>query len=175
MVLMADKTYKRIETIKKGDMLQGIHGPVSVEYLDITKLGNRHMMTFEDRSVFWSEEHPFWARKDGKEWWWTANAETWRKEVETGAIAGLKDNYSILTGDGFEFAHIDGWKEKNVVVSDDWFPETPLYMPRAFGSPIIINGYVVTSGTDEFKFDYTKIDWNRDCKELKNEIHSNKS
>ena len=174
---MADKSYKKIETIKKGDILQGIHGPVPLEYLDIVTLGNRCVMTFDDQSIFWSEEHSFWARKDGKEWWWTANIETWRKEVEMGAIAGLKDNNSISTGDGFEFACLDGWKEKNVVISGErfWFPETQLYMPRAFGSPIIINGYVVTSGTDEFKFDYTKIDWNRDCKELKNEIHSNKS
>jgi hypothetical protein len=165
---MADKTWKEVQNIKEGDLVQGIHGPVAINELYITTLGPRKMMSFDDKSLYWSEEHPLWARKDGKEWWWSANAEIWREEVKNGIQAGLKDNDSIMTGFyGYEFATLDGWKEKHPIVSSGWLPETKLYQPRANGVPVIVNNYVVTSGTDEFSFDYTKIEWSKDCERLR--------
>jgi len=168
--LMYNKEWKNIENVKIGEYLLSINGPTLVESLDNVKLGHRKMLTFEDdRSFKWSEEHLLWA-KYIKEWWWCFNTHTWRKEVENGYVKGLKDNFSLMTGDnGFSFAHINGWVNRKVVedFSSDWNTETPLYLPITDGSPIIVDGYLVTAGTDEKRFDYNKINWDRDCKGFK--------
>jgi hypothetical protein len=157
---MADGSQKKIEDVQVGDMVQSVFGTVAVDKLDPTILGDRRMMTFSDESLFWSEEHPMWVRKDGKEWWWSAGPEMWFRELRNGITVGLKDNFSIMSGvDNIEFATIKGWEFKEVVESKGWLPETPLYSFGAAGAPIIVNGYVMTSHTNEFIYDYTKIRW----------------
>jgi hypothetical protein len=164
---MADGSWKRVELIQVGDLVESVFGPVPIDELYITTLGPRKMMTFNDKSLYWSEEHPFWAEKDGKEWWWAANVDIWKDEVKRGIIVGLKDNDSMMTGPGYRFATLNGWEAKTPEISPFWAPETPLYQPRAAGAPIIINNYVVTSGTNEFKFDYTKINWSKEFVRLR--------
>jgi hypothetical protein len=167
MVLMADGSWKLIELVVVGDMVQGVHGPEVVKAMDTPLLGSRKMMAFDDGSCIWSEEHLFWTNKDNVEWWWTANPPLWRREVVTGIIAGLKDNFSVRTGDGFEFAHLSGWAKRNVIKVGGYNPRTKLYLPITNGSPIIVNGYLVAGGANEFGFDYSTINWNKDCKAIK--------
>lgn len=168
-VLMADKTWRDIETVEKGELVLSINGPTKVEKQYQSFLGPRKMLTFaEDRNCIWSEEHLFWVMYI-KEWWWTYNTSVWRKEVETGYTKGLKDNYSLYTGDkGFYFAHLTGWIKRQVVedFSQDWNPDTPVYLSMTDGSPIIVDGYLVTGGTDESRYDYTKINWDVDYKKF---------
>lgn len=167
MILMADRTWKKIEDIQPGDVIQSVLGPATVTKFDPTTLGDRRMITFDDQSLFWSEEHPMWVRKNGKEWWWCAGPDMWFREIKNGITVGLKDNLSIMSGlDNNEFATLAGWKHRDVVVSDGWLPETTLYTLDAGGAPFIVNGYVASGCTNEFIFDYTKIKWSEACRNL---------
>jgi hypothetical protein len=157
---MADRTWRNIEDVQIGDMVMGVHGPVQVVDLDKPLLGDRKMMTFGDGSLAWSEEHMLWARDfDQSEWWWCANPDQWRFEVSVGHLSGLRDNYSMFVGDGYEYAHIDGWRAQTVNVDANYGPDTQLYLPVTEGSPIIVNGYVVGARVNEFGFDYRTIAW----------------
>lgn len=160
-VLMGDCSWRNIEEVKVGDMVMGVHGPVPVVDIDHPILGHRRMMTFEDGSLAWSEEHMLWAReRGGREWWWCANPHQWRFEVSVGHLGGLKDNYSMFWGGGFEYAHVDGWIAQKVKMDPSYTADTRLYLPVTTGSPIIVNGYVVGARVNEFGFDYNTIAWN---------------
>jgi hypothetical protein len=171
LVLMSDGFWKTIETVKAGDLVQGVHGPVVVDYLDVTTLGDRRMMSFKDKSCTWSEEHLFWSRiGNGEEWWWSANPDQWRREVAMGVVPGLKNNMSVRDGRGsveVEFAHMDGFKKREVIELKGWSHDTPLYLPVTKGSPIIVDGYVVAALANEKGFDYTKIKWVEGLKKIK--------
>lgn len=162
-VLMADGSLRLIETVQSGEWVMGADGkPAEVSYLHIAVLGPRKMYVFAEDGHEWSDEHLHWTRENGKEWWWSANPDNWLKEVDAGLVAGLKDNYSVRTGRGLheEFAHVDGWVKRCVVeVSRPY--ETPVYLPVTAGIPVIVNGYVVTGGTDYKLFDYEKFQWNQ--------------
>jgi hypothetical protein len=158
---MGDGSWRNIEDVNVGDLVMGVNGLVPVVDLDMPLLGERRMMTFDDGSLTWSEEHMLWARREGvREWWWCANPDQWRFEVSVGHLAGLKDNHSMYSGDGFEYAHIDGWKPQTAKVDPSYGPDTQLYLPVTSGSPIIVNGYVVGARVNEFGFDYKSIAWN---------------
>jgi hypothetical protein len=159
-VLMADLTWKPVEQVAKGEYVWTISGPALVVRPYITKLGDREMLRFTDKSLQWSSEHPIWARnKSGDEWLWTYDPEKWRREVTAGAIGGLKDNYSIWTGDAVEFAHIDGFRKNSIEVLLGYSPETPLYAVITEGPMVVTGGYLVAAGTNEFNFDYTITKW----------------
>ena len=119
------------------------------------------MITFDDESLFWSEEHSFWTRMDNKEWWWSHSADTWRWEVESGVIGGLFDNSSIRDGELLiEYAHLDGWRLQKSKVSDIKFDSsTPLFLPVTNGAPIIVNGYLVGACVNQHNYDYTNLKW----------------
>jgi hypothetical protein len=162
-VLMADGSTKNIEDLVAGDMLMTVGGKsTKCVRLEATILGNRKMIEFEDSSFRWSEEHPLWARdiSTKKQWWWAWNPDAWRAEIALGIGVGLKDNFSVYTGQDVEYAHIDGWTSMKTRVTPETFDYfTPLYMPFTKGLPAIINGYVVTACTNEWVVDYTKMDW----------------
>jgi len=162
-VLMADGSLRSIETVQGGEWVMGADGkPAEVSYLHIAVLGPRKMYVFAEGGHEWSDEHLHWTRENGKEWWWSANPDNWLKEVDAGLVAGLEDNYSVRTGRGLheEFAHVDGWVKRSVVeVSRPY--ETPVYLPVTAGIPVIVNGYVVTGGTDYKLFDYETFKWNQ--------------
>jgi hypothetical protein len=164
-VLMADGSVRNVEDIVAGDLLMTVGGK-STECIEmyLPILGNRKMIEFEDKSSMWSEEHPFWTRniKTKTQWWWIYGADTWREEVAAEIAVGLFDNNSVLTGDTseLEFATVDGWrsaKPQETAEAYDYF--TQLYHPKTAGTPIIVNGYLVTGGTDQWSYDYTKLDW----------------
>lgn len=172
MVLMADGTEKAIETIIESDILMGADGrPVTIKVLDFPILGERKMLSFaEDKSIRWSDEHLFWGRNESKQWWWTACHASWIKEVEAGAVVGLRDNHSFLPTEGFQFAHMEGFVDRTVIDVSHEYPEgrnTKLYLPvNTTGVPFIVNGYVVTGGTNEFTYDYTQFDWSKSRNEV---------
>ena len=162
-VSMADGTTRNIEDIKENDLLLGVNGPVKVEYLKVTTLGNRKLLSFENEDLKFSEEHPFWTKQDNKQWFWTGNKDIFKWEVDIKAFPGLKDNDSIRSGiENLEFAHVDGWKTNEIVEvnKDEYTSDLPLYLPLTNGEMIIVNGYVVGTDIDEEKVDYTNINWN---------------
>lgn len=162
-VLMADGQWKAIEMVNVGDWLMGADGdPVQTHKIDRPLLGSRRMMAMADDSLLWSEEHGMWTRDSaeaGSEWWWSASPERWRAEVESGDIGGLHDNQSMRTGEGFDFAHLEGWKSQEVIEASGYGPETQLYLPVTDGVPIIVNGYVVGAGINEDGYDYKAFRW----------------
>jgi hypothetical protein len=159
MVMMGDGSQKAIELLATGDMLMGPAGPTAVISMETPVLGSRKLLQFADGHT-WSEEHAHWTRDSASnQWWWSANADMWRHEVAAGAIGGLIDNSSIRTGDGYSYAHIDGWKAQQYRVVDA-SPSLQLYTPITDGTPIIVDGYLVGAGVNEYGYDYTKLDWN---------------
>jgi hypothetical protein len=159
LVLMADQSWKPIETVQAGEWVMGAAGPAEVQRLHVSALGpNRRLMGFaEDAQLRWSEEHSFWARSAERQWWWSANPAMWRAEVELGVVKGLKDVYSHLEGE-VEYAHLDGFVERSVTIVPAP-ADTLVYLPITLGSPIIVNGYVVGASVNEFEYDYEKLDW----------------
>jgi len=159
LVLMWDRSWKRIETIIAGELLMGADGkptPCVEAYVNI--LGPRRMYVFAEHPEHeWSDEHLHWALKNGKQWWWSASPDQWRYEVYAGFVAGLKDNYSLLDGEVF-FASLDGFVDRNIVRVDR-APDTKVYLPITDGAPIIVNGYVVTGGTNQAAYDYDLFAW----------------
>lgn len=160
--MMADGTYRSIETIRVGDWVMGADGcQVQIQEVHRPLLADRAMMKMPDGSHFWSDEHAHWTRDSiGSEWWWSANPEAWRGEANSGLIGGLFDNDSLRDGPGFEFAHLHGWKDVQPIVADGFGPETQLYLPRTNGVGIIVNGYVVGSGVNEHNYPYSTFRWN---------------
>lgn len=161
LVLMADRTWKQVQTVEAGDMVMGPTGPVKVKRLHITKLeGYRRLMTFaEDPRHMWSEEHPYWAKKNNKQWWWAEGPDHLRAEMASGLLPGLRDPYSVLEGK-VDFASLEGFVQRTPVTVIGADPETPLFVPVIEGSPIFINGYMVSGFVNEFGYDYEKLDWN---------------
>lgn len=160
LVLMWDGTWKAIETIQEGEALMGADGlPTLCQEAYVNILGPRDMYVFAEHPEHeWSDEHLYWALQNGKEWWWSASPDQWRFEVYSGAVVGLHDNYSLFSGDA-EFAHLDGWVKRTLVkVPRD--ADTKVYLPITDGTPIIVNGYVVTGGTNEHQYSYSEFKWN---------------
>ena len=57
-----------------------------------------------------------------------------------------------------KFAHISVFVTREMT-QVDYPPETQLYLPITDGTPIIVDGYVVGVGVNEFGFDYTRFQW----------------
>ena len=166
-VLMADLTTRSIETVAPGDLLWTPVGAQLCLELDTPLLGQRRMLGFEDGSLLWSEEHALWARKNGREWFWSANPKMWQEEVQSGMIGGLRDNSTIMEGMGYQYAHITGWKSQTVVELDNFRSDTQLYLPRTSGWPIVVDGYLVGAGVNEFEVNYHNIAWQEHVNQLK--------
>ena len=163
LVLMADFTWKRVEAVQIGDYVMGVHKPERVKDMDIVILGpERKLRTIKETGFTWSEEHCFWGKQNQKEWFWSARKPAWLNEVRQKAVVGFKDNSTLMEGEGFEFATLDGFKKQEITTIQDSDPLTPLYLPITNGSPIIVAGYVAEAYVDEFGFDYHTIDWERD-------------
>ncbi|MGV2866454.1 hypothetical protein [Achromobacter sp. AGC39] len=164
MVLMADGTEKEISTIKAGDRVQGPTGPWTVDYLYKPMLGShREIYRFRDGSLAWSAEHPLWAKApSGDQWWWSVDPDCWRAEVAGGHIVGLFDNGSLLEGPGHQFAHVGKlWADCQPEVVKGFPPNTELYLPIAADGDriLIVNGYLVAAGMDQWRYDYSQFEW----------------
>ena len=162
LVLMGDRTWKQIQTIQPGDVVMGPTGPVMVKRLHVARVGEgRGLLRFkEDPRHMWSAEHPYWARQEGKQWWWSGDHVQIRKEIEMGLIAGLKDPHSFLGG-SVEFATLGGFAKRTPELVPNHDPDTLVFVPVVEGSPIFVNGYMVSAFMDEYNYDYSKLDWTR--------------
>ncbi len=162
-----------IENVKTGDYAicaDGVFRPI-VD-VETPLLGNRKMLNMDDNTLTWSEEHSFWTRdSNNNEWAWAHNKPEWLKEANEGVFGGLKDNDSIRTGNGYEFATTNGFEHKTYHIETKYKYNTQLYYPRVNTSLIIIGkygtngkitGYVVSGGIDEHVFNYKKFRWNKD-------------
>ncbi|AJD82922.1 Hom_end-associated Hint family protein [Achromobacter phage JWF] len=162
MVLMADGTQKLIETIQVGDQVMGWDGqPDEVDLMEYPILGERRLAGFADGSLSWSEEHLAWTRRDGHEWFGTLGKNWWYAEVLADHVVGLRDNATLrdLDEDRDEFAHVSGWVKRKLVAEKADY-NTQLYLPRTKRTHmIIVNGYLMTAGTDGFAVDYTQVNW----------------
>ena len=159
LVLMWDGSWKAIETILEGELLMGADGqPTPCLEAYSNTLGPRNMYVFAEHPEHeWSDEHLFWALQNGKEWWWSVSPDQWRYEVYSGLVVGLKDNYSLMSGPT-EYAHLSGWVNRTPIkVSRP--SDTKVYLPITDGTPIIVNGYVATGGTNEFQYAYSQFKW----------------
>ncbi len=167
-VLMSDLKWKFIQDINIGEFLWSPKGPVECIRMDMPLLGNRKMLKINDQYSFrWSEEHAIWSRKNNKQWFWSYNKKMWQKEVDDKEIFGLKDNNSMNTGIGFEFASLDGWVKAFPTQDETYNAETQLYMPRTDSWPIVVDNFLVGAGLNEFDADYNQIDWNEFIKDKK--------
>lgn len=156
---MWDRSWKPIETILVGELLMGADGkatPCLEAY--VNTLGPRRMYVFAEHPEHeWSDEHLYWALKNNKQWWWSASPDQWRYEVYAGFVQGLKDNYSLFDGE-VQYASLDGFVDRTPVRVDRPV-DTKVYLPITDGTPIIVNGYVVTGGTNQTTYDYDQFTW----------------
>ncbi|KVL49954.1 shufflon system plasmid conjugative transfer pilus tip adhesin PilV [Burkholderia territorii] len=160
-IMMADGSWEYVEKIKVGDMVMTPLGPEAVLDVETPLLGDRKMVSFEDRSFFWTDDHAFWTRRDGAQAFGVVDKQSWMRGVELGVVKGLPNNDDVrLLDDRWdEFAHIDGWQRKRVV-KHDMNPNTKVYLPIVGGCHMIIaEGYVVSAGANGFDFDYNTFDW----------------
>ena len=159
LVLMADRTWKQVQSIQAGEYVMGPRGPALVQRLHAVELGTRKLLSFaEDPRHLWSEEHPYWVRKNGKQWWWAANKDMLQDQFRSGLVRGLKDPNSLLDG-AAEFATLNGFVNRTPITMIGADPKQMLYVPVVENSPIIINGYVVGGFLSEYEFDYSSFDW----------------
>lgn len=172
-VLMADFTWKAMIDVKVGDMMWSINGPTPCIKEYETTLGDREMVEFDDGSSIFSSEHLHWTKTKDSTWWWSWNYYHWQREVDWGMTVGLPDNLSIKKHSdksNHSFAHIKGWKQvtPKAVKKPEYTPDLKLYLSMTGdGEPIVVNGYLVAGGTDGFKFDYEKIDWDNIIDQLR--------
>jgi hypothetical protein len=172
-VLMADGTWKNIETVVLNDNVMGMIGSTPVTSIHTPYLGGRQLLKFADSSLSWSDEHAMWTKSlaDNTQWWWTSNKPRWIREATTGIIRGLTDNSSIRTGTAdTEWANLNGWVSPTVEVDTSTTPYTQLYYIETGGSPIIVNGYVVGAGVNQTGFDYTNLNWDAIVTTINNSI-----
>lgn len=161
LVMMADKSYKTIESIKAGELLMSTNGTAKIVKMDRPKLGTRKLLKFSDNSLQWSEEHAMWTKNvNDSQWWWSYNSDYWKYEARKGVIGGLFDNSTIRTGNNnLKWAHTSGWLSNTVEEVADADQNTSLYLPFTNGYPIIVNGYVVGAGINQWVYDYSSLDW----------------
>jgi hypothetical protein len=163
-ILMADRSWKNVEDIVVGDVLMTPLGPEVVLDVETPILGDRRMIGFDDLSLLWTDDHGFWTRRDGKQAFGVYDKQSWLRGVEMGVVKGLpnNDDVRLLDDRHDEFAHMDGWVQRNTVVasSRQFPPETKVYLPIVGGCHMIIaEGYVVSAGANGFDFDYDTFNW----------------
>jgi hypothetical protein len=161
LVLMADGSWKPVETLQAGDMVRGPDEIARVERLHVATVGReRQLLTFrEDPHHIWTSDHPHWVRQANREWWWSGQSEYLRRAAEIGLITGLHDPASVLTGPA-EFAHLTGFQPRTPVPLEA-SPDTQVYVPVVQGMPIIVNGYLTSGFMNEQAYDYQQLDWSR--------------
>jgi hypothetical protein len=112
LVLMGNGFWREITQLRLGDLLLTPSGPQRIERLIKTTLGDRRMMSFrEDRSMKWSEEHAFLARRHGRSWLWSMAPHALEQEFVTGILGGhlSKPAWRGQVGEIEDIAHLDGF------------------------------------------------------------------
>lgn len=176
--------YKNIEELITNDIVIGANG-MKNKVLGLYKniLGDsRSIMTFEDNSIYFSDEHPFWVKdNDGTEWFGVHNYNSYYKEK----FLKDKDGYTILDHEiaetlNIQLTHIDGIKKEPIIICGEilygtingykkhiaridraFQSNTKIYHPIVDGNhTVFLNNYLVGSFARD-DYDYTKIDCNK--------------
>lgn len=164
LVLMADLSWREISTIRVGEKLWSHVGPANVYQIEETTLTSRRLIGFADDSLFWPENHMFWAKAQGREHLWGVNKRLWLQGLAEFGGKGLKDPDDALignVGDAIKIGVLDGWKDVVPLHRiDAEHYDLPLYMPLVDNGGIIcVNGYLAASATNEWLCDYKSFRW----------------
>lgn len=165
LILMADSTWKPIETITAGEYVQGINGINPVLGTQRAVLGpSRCIWTFRDKSIYFSGEHLFWVKKKDKEFFGVADMtqHLLEKDVELcPQFEGLTLKQDVICIDRpVEYAVIDGWKTDRPIIAREYGNDTQLYELVLGGThTMIANGYVVGGNVHDDDVDYSTIHW----------------
>ena len=161
--------YKNIEELVPGDKVLGANGTISnVLGLYKATLGDqRSILTFEDQSLYFSDEHPFWVRLDGKEGFGVHNynayylekiaknkdgytifdheiCETLGKPLEH--LVGYQGEQQIIYGNNVEYATTKGFAKHRAKIDRRYDSSTPIYTPILDGShTMFVNNYLVST------------------------------
>jgi hypothetical protein len=67
----------------------------------------------------------------------------------------------MRSGKDFKFATLNDFETKDFRICEGYSPDTQLYLPIVEdGHPVVIAGYVVGAGVDEFTYeDYSTFKW----------------
>lgn len=178
LVLMSDYSWKDNSKIEKGDKVLGADLlPATVVNVTPVRLANRRMLSLQENpAVRFHEVDLLWARENQIQWWWIENAFMAQQEwINSGA--GLKVIDSPLVSYNVEFATLNGFEKQTIIdVSEEYnFYSTMPYFKTDRCCPVIINGQVVSSGTNEYVYDYTKFDWLKYSDQLNLILNSKKN
>ena len=161
--------YKNIEELVPNDKVIGANGTISnVLGLYKATLGDqRSILTFEDQSLYFSDEHPFWVRLDGKEGFGVHNynayylekiaknkdgytifdheiCETLGKPLEH--LVGYQGEQQIIYGNNVEYATTKGFAKHRAKIDRRYDSSTPIYTPILDGShTMFVNNYLVST------------------------------
>lgn len=171
LILMADLSWKKIEDIVIGEQIIGLNNMINTVLQPYKAVvGNRRsMMTFQDKSIYWSSEHAFWIKHNGEEYFGTHDYNQYMREkndiipMDDGSefiYAGLEKRHPIVITTDVEYAYMDGWKKRTAII-DRSFPQcTAVYSLIVDGShSYIANGYVVSGFAHDSDFDYGNVQW----------------
>jgi len=171
--------WKNIETLAHGDVVVGANGQLNtVLALYETRLGDkRSVLTFDDNSLSFSDEHPFWVRNGSLEWFGVHNYNSYYREKvlldsdgftllerEIAGMLGSKpvklsclDKEPFVICDDVEYATTKGFIKNSSHIDRNYGSDTILYSPLLDGShTCFVNGYLVGSFMTN-DFDYSKL------------------
>lgn len=145
-IRMADGTERAIETLTDGDMVIGLNGPVKILGLHRVKLGKKRvMMTFSDRSIFFTGEHLFLINMAAGLAWGTADLTSFLREHNGHSF----DSVRPILG-AAEYVTEDGWKIESPEIAREFDSDTTCYDLILDGDgSYIANGYIVRCYDDE--------------------------
>lgn len=165
LVLMADNTWKPMETIRVGEYVRGMTGINRVEGLDRTFLGNkRSVYTFEDKTLYFSGEHNMWVKKDNDEFFGVIDVAQHLREKNAELfpeLVGYTLNRDVIIIDRpVDFATLYGWKKEDPIIAREYGDTTPLYCLILDGDhTMFVNGYLAGGFPHDDDFDYSQIHW----------------
>lgn len=166
LILLADGTWKPIETFTGGELVQGANGINDVLGVQHTRLGRRRALwTFEDRSIYFSGEHLFWIRRKDEEFFGCVDMTEHILEKDAELCPQFEDltlkQDALVIDRPVEFAVMDGWKHDEPIIAREYGDCTPLYELVLGGShTMIANGYLVGGNVHDDDFDYSTVHWN---------------
>lgn len=166
LVLMADGFYKPIQSIKPGEMVVGLGGNNKVISQVITRLGNqRSVWRFVDDSLFFSGEHPFWIRANGREQFGTHDYTSYTREQRYGVVdgqkyLGLTKTQIYLIAEPVEYAHTIGWKKNMATIDRSFGDDTKLFNLEVGGShTFVVNNYLVSGELRDDDYNFSGQMW----------------
>lgn len=164
-VLMADGTWKTIESVRVGEYVKGMTGINRVEGLDRTILGERRSVyTFPDKTLYFSGEHNMWVRKGNDEFFGVVDITQHLREKDPSLfpeLVGYTLKRDVIVIDRpVDFATVYGWKRENPIIAREYGNSTPLYCLILDGDhTMFVNGYLAGGFPHDDDFSYEGIHW----------------